>query len=892
MSGKAPPKGPRALRGGPPPPPSSIAGPSSTASGPSLAASATKKIPTGPRSLSNPNAPYAGRTSKATYRNGTPEGRGTGINGGINGAGTKSVHSSTSSTNADTWIPNGAVNGVKTVNSPPVPGILGSNRAAISFSMPRRPSGSGPPPPTHPPPPPPQPTKSPPPPPPPSSTPPPPPPPATPPPPPPSIDPPPPPPPSESVPPPPPPEVPPPPSAVSLPTSTPPPQTISPSENIASSSSHVPPPSSSPLRRPPSPPRTSPPVSPAPPSPSPPPVPHFTPITLPQRVASPSPQPPSDILSPSSPREPTPPPPPPSPPQRRRTVPMYGLPPLPDWPPLKSDYPPVRSYKVLHDPSIHKLPFPSNANDLVGYSSDGPPAAPGASSSTALTPPYFQHLISCMPEYVSASVFQDRVKGKGKGKEIVYRYEGEVLNRGEWIPVPGHGDLWIREPEIPEKPPDPRLNSNVKRRPPREELGYVTYEYEYGISTTPPPPSALLLTNLSPLTSNTQLRTHLGGYGPIKVFEPKIDKENGMALGVVWVDFRTHEDAKRCFDGICGPGLDIRGIAGSLKTLLGASAEDVKVMFDGQGKRVAAVIKELEDRKRKRKEAARKNATTKDTPPLPTVPTPKQNGTPRPNASTPSSSGKPVYHPLPSNPRLPHALPPNPTKQLGPAVGSSSLALHNPLKASPMRPAMANGTSGPLIPQLQKAREAAAAEMKHEKEKTTEKQEGKDKRRMMDSFKAKPRERLREWEGRGSDGRRGRDRYDHGYPERRARSPSPNPLQYLHKGYTEDEVEKALLTNGMEYIIVEFEDGKRSGGGVSEGEVRDFFEDFTPEKVMSAPKYGLVFVTFTDPESARRALVYFAGSRRRLAYRDVKLRPGEKGVFHGVSLDSLIVFLS
>ncbi|KAK0460722.1 uncharacterized protein EV420DRAFT_227939 [Desarmillaria tabescens] len=481
MSGKAPPKGPRALRGGPPPPPSSIAGPSSTASGPSLAAHPTKKIPTGPRSLVNGNAAHAGRISKPPYRNGTPEARGTGINGGINGVGTKSAHSSTSSTNADTWIPNGAVNGVKTVNSPPVPGILGSNRAAISFSMPRRPSGSGPPPPNHPPPPPPQPTKSPPPPPPPSSTPPPPPPPATPPPPPPSIDPPPPPPPNESAPPPPPPEVPPPPSAVPPPpTSTPPPKTIPSSENIASSSSHVPPPPSS-VRRPPSPP-TARPVSPVPPSPSPPHVPHFTPITLPQRVASPSPQPPSDILSPSSPREVTPPPPlpspPPPPPTRRRPAPpvLYSLPPLPSWPPHKSEYPSVRSYKVLHDPSIHKLPFPSNVNDLVGYSSDGPPAAPGASSSTALTPPYFQHLVSCMPEYVSASVFQDRVKGKGKGKEIVYRYEGEVLNRGEWIPVPGHGDLWIREPEIPEKPPDPRLNSNVKRRPPREELGYVTYE--------------------------------------------------------------------------------------------------------------------------------------------------------------------------------------------------------------------------------------------------------------------------------------------------------------------------------------------------------------------------------------------------------------------------------
>ncbi|KAK0473820.1 hypothetical protein EDD18DRAFT_1223697 [Armillaria luteobubalina] len=241
--------------------------------------------------------------------------------------------------------------------------------------------------------------------------------------------------------------------------------------------------------------------------------------------------------------------------------------------------------------------------------------------------------------------------------------------------------------------------------------------------------------------------------------------------------------------------------------------------------------------------------------PLPTVPTLKQNGTPRPNASTPSSSSKPAYHPLPSNPRLPHALPPNPTKQLGPAVGSSSLALHNPLKASPMRPALANGTSVPAIPQLLKAREKAAAEMEHEKEKTSEKQAGIDKRRVIDSFKAKPRERLKEWEGKGSDGCRGRDKYEPRYPERRACSPSPNPLHYLDKGYTEDEVEKALLTNGMEYIIVEFEDGKRSGGGVLDAEVRDFFENFTPKKVMSAPKYGL-------------ALVYFVRSRRRLAYRD------------------------
>ena len=77
-----------------------------------------------------------------------------------------------------------------------------------------------------------------------------------------------------------------------------------------------------------------------------------------------------------------------------------------------------------------------------------------------------------MKKHASASVITQRVCGKGKGKEVLYRLEGEVVG-----PVEGDGD-GMREEEVIVR--DPRREKGFKKlptmRPMRTELIDVKYE--------------------------------------------------------------------------------------------------------------------------------------------------------------------------------------------------------------------------------------------------------------------------------------------------------------------------------------------------------------------------------------------------------------------------------
>jgi histone-lysine N-methyltransferase SETD1 len=72
----------------------------------------------------------------------------------------------------------------------------------------------------------------------------------------------------------------------------------------------------------------------------------------------------------------------------------------------------------------------------------------------------------------SASVIQERVRGKGKGKEALYRLEGEVVG-----PAEADGD-GMREEEVIVR--DPRREKGFKKlttmRPMRTELIEAKYE--------------------------------------------------------------------------------------------------------------------------------------------------------------------------------------------------------------------------------------------------------------------------------------------------------------------------------------------------------------------------------------------------------------------------------
>ena len=105
---------------------------------------------------------------------------------------------------------------------------------------------------------------------------------------------------------------------------------------------------------------------------------------------------------------------------------------------------------------------------------------------------------------------------------------------------------------------------------------------------------------ISPLTPTQNLRRNFQQYGNLISFEPQIDKENGSALGILFLKFSAHEEAKRCVE-------KENGRRGGL-TSLGKSGEveEWKAVLDGEGSKMKAVLRGLEDRKRREKEEKRR----------------------------------------------------------------------------------------------------------------------------------------------------------------------------------------------------------------------------------------------------------------------------------------------
>ena len=105
---------------------------------------------------------------------------------------------------------------------------------------------------------------------------------------------------------------------------------------------------------------------------------------------------------------------------------------------------------------------------------------------------------------------------------------------------------------------------------------------------------------ISPLTPTQSLRRNFQQYGNLVSFEPQIDKENGSALGILFLKFSLHEEAKRCVE-------KEHGRKGGLTSLVkSGEVEEWKAVLDGEGSKLKAVLKGLEDRKRREKEDKRR----------------------------------------------------------------------------------------------------------------------------------------------------------------------------------------------------------------------------------------------------------------------------------------------
>ncbi|KDR74904.1 hypothetical protein GALMADRAFT_566958 [Galerina marginata CBS 339.88] len=165
----------------------------------------------------------------------------------------------------------------------------------------------------------------------------------------------------------------------------------------------------------------------------------------------------------------------------------------------------------------------------------------------------------------------------------------------------------LREGEVEVR--DPRRDKSLRRPTPfrvgRSELVKIEYEFDKD-STGPPPPTSILLTQFSPLTPNHALRRHFSQHGPVLSFEAQIDKENGSALGILFVRYATHEEARRCVEREHGRRGGIMGMGGVGLKL--GEVEEWKVVLDGDGGKLKAVLRELEDRKRRDREDRRRGA--------------------------------------------------------------------------------------------------------------------------------------------------------------------------------------------------------------------------------------------------------------------------------------------
>lgn len=522
---------------------------------------------------------------------------------------------------------------------------------------------------------------------------------------------------------------------------------------------------------PPPPPSEVPPPTPPPPrSPSPPPPPPLSP--------PPAPSPPSQDLSDHAPSPP--PSPPPSEPVASSSKPQppkfYSLPPPPPWPPSRSEYPAGNNFKVIYDPAIDK--------DRDGR---------------------FRALIEKVRAAQVDGTSEPRIKGKGKGKETLTRYNGQVIE--------GEPESTII---------DPRKAPGFKKRPHRDAFHEIRYEYDPN-STGPPPPTAVLIMNLSPLTPTQQIRRIFSAHGKISSFDPQIDMESGVALGIVFIRYQTHEEAKSCVERTHGK---------KFGTGMGmADGEELKVVFDGEGLKLKAVRKELEQQKHRGREEKRRKEKEAKVPTLPPAPIPAPISIPK--AQTPSSTHTPVQpawrpsHQLPARPaHIPYTngrLSPPRSRRAAPVM-----------KAKMMNSALS--TRFPVVNDL------APMSSSHSSSSTPIHTRGRPSHHSSTHAPAPP-----------------------------SRSPSPisrRPGQGRHQQQreaTSATVIDALAKNGFEHVRIDLTGGAMIS--IREEDVRAFFKDFKVDCVLR--DHNAWYVAFQTSDSARRAAMVL--SSRTLGHHSVTL---------------------
>ena len=336
---------------------------------------------------------------------------------------------------------------------------------------------------------------------------------------------------------------------------------------------------------------------------------------------------------------------------------------------------------------------------------------------------------------------------------------------------------------------------------------------------------------ISPLTPTQNLRRNFQQYGNLASFEPQIDKENGSALGILFLKFSTHEEAKRCVE-------KEHGRKGGL-TSLGKSGEveEWKAVLDGEGSKLKAVLKGLEDRKRREKEDKRREKEWG--PPFPSngvvnavasgsssasgktgkADTPlsgKQSPAPRKGPNLPPHPRNSQQRPSDTNGRATHHSRPDPPKD------STSSSSRPPTgDSTPQnKPDNSKDNAETIKPKLSAVLDPTTAALQRAREGVNTMEPG------LPSSKTNPN---------ATRGRNMQSKYE-GYKAHTSRSPSPMPdaprpgaKSVADREKDHQEVIRELVENGHDHVMIP--GGVQWMATVKDEDVTVFFEGFDLDKV-------------------------------------------------------------
>ncbi|KAI0074924.1 SET-domain-containing protein [Panus rudis PR-1116 ss-1] len=506
---------------------------------------------------------------------------------------------------------------------------------------------------------------------------------------------------------------------------------------------------------------------------------------------------------------------------------------------------------------------------------------------------------------------------------MLTRWNGEALSKQE---IQKEKERQEKGEEVILK--DPRkaapVNGAKKRpslRPLRNELVEVKYEYDNN-STGPAPATSVLVLNLSPLSSNQNIRRHFSTYGSILSFEPQIDKATGVALGIVLIKYASHAEAAACVSRehgrkySLGMGLGISSIEN----------EELKVVFDGERTMLKAVMRELgrmkkrkimeekkEEFKKKLKEwreeeerriaaggtptsdwdgevpggeHAKGKANGKDTPRE--VGSWNSSSTPNMSGSAGSRPGHPSYH-LAMHPgvngKVHSPLPPQPTASSSTLPSTSSQSPLPPSASAAPSTSSGGGARKPP-PSLFRARianKAASLPIQHQlpprpdfipalyspSPSSSSTHTNRDRGRARHSSHHHSHYATHSNSSHTGD-------HDPNASRQTSRSPSPitrRPRDFRRsaKQREHDGVLELLAKNGFDHVTIDDGTGNGliGGGAVREEDVRVFFDGFKVDKVLQDHKGW--YVTFQTADSARRAAMVLNSGARTLANHSVNV---------------------